>query len=154
MQGIITRQSRDDSGQPRVTVLSEDDVMFRFEKLSVWQKVIELADAVHRVTQAFPADERFELASQLRRAAVSISSNIAEGSSRSSNADFARFVEISYGSLLEIVSQLHIAKRQQLISSDAFNDHYAQADEVCRMLSGLRSSLVKEEQSSGRSDFV
>ena len=72
--------------------------MFRFEKLDVWQKSVEFADRVYAVTKSFPSDERFGLTSQMRRAAVSISSNIAEGSGGSSDKDFAHFLEIAYGS--------------------------------------------------------
>lgn len=124
--------------------------MFRFEKLAVWQKAIEFADRVYSVTASFPSDERFGLISQLRRAAVSVSSNIAEGSSRSSNADFAWFVEIAYGSVLEVVSQLHIALRQQMIDDD-FRNLIGRADELSRMLSGLRASLKKREPGVDRS---
>ena len=69
--------------------------MFNFEKLEVWQKAIDFADLVYNETRAFPAEERFGLTNQLRRAAISISSNVAEGSSRSSRNDFARFAEIA-----------------------------------------------------------
>lgn len=79
-------------------------MMFRFEKLEVWQEAIAYADDVYKVTAQFPSDELYGLRSQLRRAAVSISANVAEGSSRSSNADFARFVEIAYGSTMETIS--------------------------------------------------
>jgi len=75
--------------------------MFNFEKLDVWQKAIEFADLIYADTRTFPTEERFGLTTQLRRAAVSISSNIAEGSSRSSKIDFARFVEIAGGSVFE-----------------------------------------------------
>ena len=75
--------------------------MFNFEKLEVWQKAIDFADLIYHETQTFPLDERFGLTNQLRRAAVSISSNIAEGSSRSSKNDFARFAEIAAGSSLK-----------------------------------------------------
>ena len=75
--------------------------MFRFQKLAVWQKAIDFADSVYRLTGTFPSDERFGLVSQMRRAAVSVSSNVAEGSGRTSNAVFSRFVEIAYGSLLK-----------------------------------------------------
>ena len=71
--------------------------MFKFEKLDVWQKAIDFADLVYSKTKSFPVDERFGLTNQMRRAAVSISSNIAEGSARISDADFARFVEIPAG---------------------------------------------------------
>ena len=68
---------------------------FRFYDLDVWRKAIDYADSIYDVTAEFPDDERFGLTSQLRRAAVSISSNIAEGSGRSSNRDFGRFIEIA-----------------------------------------------------------
>ncbi len=97
--------------------------MFGFEKLTAWQKAVEYADLVYRVTQGFPREERFGLANQLRRSAVSVSSNIAEGSSRSSRADFARFVEIAYGSLLESVSELEIAKRQEFLNAKCSKRH-------------------------------
>ena len=72
---------------------------FKFERLAVWQKALEYADAVYSCTEDFPTRENFGLSSQLRRAAVSVSSNIAEGNSRTSKADYARFIEIAYGSL-------------------------------------------------------
>lgn len=89
--------------------------MFGFEQLEVWQKAIEFANRVYDITQSFPSDERFGLTSQMRRAAVSIPSNIAEGTSRGSNRDFARFVEIAYGSLMETVSHAHIATRRDAV---------------------------------------
>lgn len=94
--------------------------MFRFEKLEVWQKAIIFADRIYAVTRSFPEDERFGLMSQMRRAAVSVSSNIAEGSGHSSDKDFARFVEIAYGSLMEVVSQLRLSLRQSFLKE---NDH-------------------------------
>ena len=117
--------------------------MFRFQKLAVWQKAIDFADSVYRLTGTFPSDERFGLVSQMRRAAVSVSSNVAEGSGRTSNADFSRFVEIAYGSLMEIVSQCHIASRQGFIGREDFDELCERADELSRMLSGLRASLQK-----------
>jgi four helix bundle protein len=69
--------------------------VFRFEKLAVWQKAVEFADRVYALTREFPDAERFRLTSQMRRAAVSISSNVAEGSGRSSDKDFAHFVEVA-----------------------------------------------------------
>ena len=116
--------------------------MFNFEKLDVWQKAIDFADLIYNKTRAFPSDERFGLTNQLRRAAVSISSNIAEGSSRSSKSDFARFVEIATGSVFEVVSQAFIAHRQSFLSQDQFRKIYADAEELSRMLSGLRKSLL------------
>ena len=116
--------------------------MFNFEKLEVWQKAIDFAALVYNETRAFPTEERFGLTNQLRRAAISISSNIAEGSSRSSRNDFARFVEIATGSVFEVVSQGFIARRQNFLDEDQFRKIYADAEELSRMLSGLRKSLL------------
>ena len=69
--------------------------MYGFERLEAWEKAINFADTVYSVTRDFPSDERFGLSNQMRKAAVSISSNIAEGSSRNSRKDFARFLEIA-----------------------------------------------------------
>lgn len=118
--------------------------MFGFEKLEVWQKSIEFADCVYDATQAFPTEERYGLTNQMPRCAVSISSNIAEGSSRGSSKDFARFLEIAYGSTLECVSQMHIAKRRQYLPPDVFDDLYRRANQLTRMLSGLRASQLKD----------
>jgi four helix bundle protein len=116
--------------------------MFNFEKLAVWQKAIDFADFIYAETRAFPGEERFGLTNQLRRAAVSISSNIAEGSSRSSKNDFARFAEIAAGSVFEAVSQAFIAQRQRFLSDTQFHKIYGDAEELSRMLSGLRKSLL------------
>jgi len=115
--------------------------MFNFEKLDVWQKGIVFANSVYSLTRPFPAEERFGLTSQMRRAAISVPSNIAEGSSRMSQADYGRFIEISAGSLFEVVSDSFVAKRQNFLSSDSFTTIYQNAEELSRMLSGLRRSL-------------
>lgn len=117
--------------------------MFNFEKLEVWQKAIEFADLVYTTTRGFPADERFGLTNQMRRAAASVSSNIAEGSSRISRKDFSRFVEIATGSVFEIVSQSFIGKRQKYLSESEFDQLYRAAEEQSKMLSGLRRSLLE-----------
>ena len=116
--------------------------MFNFEKLDVWQKSIEFAEFVYAITRAFPETERFGLTSQMRRAAVSISSNIAEGSSRTSKPDFCRFIEMAVGSLHEVVSQATIGKRQHLISEENYSCLYSACEEQCKMLCGLRRSLL------------
>jgi four helix bundle protein len=115
--------------------------MFNFEKLDVWRKAIDFADLVYNQTRQFPSDERFGLANQMRRAAVSISSNIAEGTSRLSQIGYARFIEIANGSVFEVVSQAFIGRRQEFLSEGGFRLLYAAADEIGRMLSGLRKSL-------------
>ncbi|NNJ24979.1 four helix bundle protein [Alienimonas chondri] len=115
--------------------------MFGFEKLTVWRKAVDWADAVYDATAGFPADERFGLTNQMRRASVSVSSNIAEGSGRGSSKDFIRFIGIAYGSLMEVASQLHIARRRGFLTEERFESLYAEAEELARMLSGLRRSL-------------
>ena len=114
---------------------------FNFEKLDVWQRAVDLAAVVYDFTAEFPSDEKFGIVSQMRRAAVSLSSNIAEGSSRSSRQDFARFVELAVGSLYELVSQGFIARKQGFLDEQAFKKLYADSEELIRMLSGLRSHL-------------
>ena len=120
--------------------------MFNFEKLETWQKAIDFADSVYRMTRGYPADERFGLTNQMRRAAVSISSNIAEGTSRSSRADYARFVEIATGSVFEVVSQAFISQRQGFLDDEKFANLYSGAEELSRMLSGLRAYLLGNAQ--------
>ena len=121
--------------------------MFNFEKLEVWQKAIDFADLIYKETRTFPPEERFGLTNQLRRAAVSISSNIAEGSSRSSKTDFARFAKIAAGSVFETVFQAFIARRQNFFGEDQFRKIYADAEELSRMLTRLRRSLLSTPNS-------
>jgi four helix bundle protein len=115
--------------------------MFNFEKLEARRRAVDFADLVYATTRGFPRDELFGLSMQMRRAAVSVSSNLAEGSSRSSRADFARFTEIATGSLFEVISQSVIAKRQGLLTETDFLKTYEAAEKLGRMLSGLRGSL-------------
>lgn len=114
--------------------------MFKFEKLTVWQKAVDFAGHVYSETESFPTDERFGLTNQLRRAACSIASNIAEGSARQ-DADFARFIGYAAGSLYEVVTQLFIARKRGFIAEPAFVQLYGDATEISRMLTGLRDSL-------------
>jgi four helix bundle protein len=116
--------------------------MFNFEKLEAWQRAVDFVDLVYATTRGFPREEVFGLAMQMRRAAVSVSSNLAEGSSRSSRADFARFTEIVTGSLFEVISQSVIANRQGLLSEKDFLSAYEAAEKLGRMLNGLRTSLL------------
>ncbi|HWA08260.1 MAG TPA: four helix bundle protein [Opitutaceae bacterium] len=115
--------------------------MFNFEKLEVWQKSVSFAGLVYELTKKFPNEERFGLTNQMRRAAISISSNIAEGCSRSSATDFRRFVEVATGSVFEVVSQARLGLTQGWLTEESHAQIYAAALEIVRMLSGLRSSL-------------
>jgi four helix bundle protein len=116
--------------------------MFNYEKLETWQEAIAFADLVYSVTKSFPNDERFGLTNQMRRAAVSVSSNLAEGSSRNSWVDFARFVEIATGSAFEVVSHAFVARKQGFLSKDDFQTIYKASEKLGKMLSGLRRSLL------------
>lgn len=118
--------------------------MFGFEKLDVWQVAIEFADEIYRTTQRFPSDERFGLTSQLRRSAVSIAANVAEGAGRNSKPEFIRFLAVSYGSLMEVVSHLQIAQRQKFLLDTEHQRLYEYADRLARLLSRLRSSLEQQ----------
>lgn len=114
---------------------------FRFQDLEVWQAGIEFTDRIYVLTASFPEDEKFGLRSQLRRAAVSIPSNIAEGNGRLSNIEYRRFVEIAYSSLMEVVSHLHICQRRAYLTQDDLDQFTSEAERIAKMLSGLRRSL-------------
>ena len=115
--------------------------MFNFVKLDVWQKSVALADQVYRLTKSFPLDERFGLTNQMRRAAVSISSDVAGGCSRKSKTGFCRFIETATGSAFELVSQARVAREQLLLLPPDHDKIYEAALEIVRMLTGLRDSL-------------
>lgn len=115
--------------------------MFGFEKLDVWKLAIGYANRIYQVTQRFPSDERFGLTNQLRRAGVSVSANIAEGSGRGSPKDFGRFIEIAYGSLMETISHLAIAREQAFLAEEDHKSLYETVDHLARMLSRLRTSI-------------
>ncbi len=115
---------------------------FSFEQLEVYQKSITLIARVYQLTGNFPADERFGLTSQIRRAANSIALNIAEGKGRSSDRDFVRFLYQARGSLLETVAALHIAKTL------AFSDDLGPLLESCRELNGRLNALISYLEAS------
>ena len=116
--------------------------MFKFEKLNVWQKSIDFADTIYSSSRSFPADERFGLTNQIHRVRCSVASNIAEGSARP-DPDFAKFIGYATGSLHEAVTQAFIARRQGFLTDESLNRIYGDAEEMSRMLSGLRDSLAR-----------
>lgn len=122
--------------------------MTAFQHLIVWQKAHALALQVYRTTGTFPADERFGLTSQMRRAAVSVPSNVAEGSGRSSDADFARFIDIALGSSTELEYQLLLARDLGFIHNDRYQELDELLAEVKRLLVGFRSRLRLPAQRS------
>lgn len=114
--------------------------MFNFEKLEVWHKAVAYAGLVYRSTRGFPAEERFGLTNQIRRAANSNSSNIAEGSARP-RANFAKFLGYAAGSPAEVVTQATIARNEGFLPASDYQRLHADGEEISRMLSGLRGSL-------------
>lgn len=123
-----------------------------YEDLKVWQKAMGFVEVVYRATSQFPEDERFGLTSQLRRAAVSIPSNIAEGAGRSSDKEFIRFLYIARGSVSEVKTQLLIATRLGFITDES-GELLNQLDEISRMLNGLRNNLESRDSRLGTRDF-
>ena len=112
-----------------------------YKDLVVWQKAMDMTSLVNRVTADLPADERFGLVSQARRAAVSVPANLAEGHRRSSTKDYLRFVSIAAGSLAELETLVELAARLYSIQSISLEELVSNADEVGRMLRGLQHGL-------------
>ncbi len=112
-----------------------------FTKYDVWIEGIELSVKVYEITESFPDNEKFGISSQLRRAIVSISSNIAEGCSRSSENDFKRFVEISLGSAFEVKTQLIISNKLGYLKDDTLEELIIAIDKLSKQLNSLRNKL-------------
>jgi four helix bundle protein len=112
-----------------------------FKELKVWQESVKLARAVYMLTKSFPSDERFGLTSQMRRAAVSIPSNIAEGYGRANRKEYLHFLSVSMGSLHELETQLIIASLVISLNDKELNDTKALIQQVGRNLFALRKSL-------------
>lgn len=108
-----------------------------FKKLIVWQKAMDLVDEVYALQRGFPKAEVFGLGDQLRRAVVSIPSNIAEGSGRNSKKELVHFLAIARGSVYEVITQLNVAKRQNLLADIVEAESHA--NEIARILSTLIS---------------
>ena len=114
---------------------------FKFEKLIVWQKSLDLSDEVNQLTKTFPKEEMYVLASQIKRAADSVSLNIAEGSTGQSNAEFARFLGIALRSNIEVVGCIFLAQRRGYIKPEVFEKIYKMCEEILVMINSLRHSL-------------
>ncbi len=112
-----------------------------YRELKVWQLGVDVAMEVYRVTEKFPQRELYGLVSQLRRASVSISSNIAEGHARTHTKDLMRFLEIARGSVAEVETQVIIAERLKYVSIEDYKKILSMLEEESRMLAGLRRSL-------------
>jgi four helix bundle protein len=117
-----------------------------YRDLIVWQKAIKLVEMVYRVTKKFPKEEIYALSNQIRRAAVSIPSNIAEGHARKSTRVFLQFLSVAYGSLKEVETQIYISLRLQYITEKDSRSVFAITEEIGRIISGLRSSLKRRRK--------
>ena len=115
--------------------------MESYRELVVWRKAVDLVSEIYALTKALPESERFGLTSQLRRAAVSVPSVLAEGHARSSTREFMRYVSMSMGSLAEMETQLVIAGNLGFLEESSIASVLGSCSEVGRMLRGLRKSL-------------
>ena len=117
---------------------------YAFENLNAWKAARGLVVAVYQLLDSFPNFEKYALCDQIRRAIVSVSSNLAEGSGRISPKEQLHFYEIAYGSLMEAYNQLILATDLNYIDENNLDDLRPLVDDVARMLNGLRASLVKK----------
>lgn len=117
--------------------------MRNFKELKVWQKGLDISINCLTLVQGFPKELRFELSSQVNRAAISIPSNIAEGSSRSSDKDYNRFIEMALGSCFELETQLILAQKMKLGNQELIVETLGLITEVEKMLTAFSNSLLK-----------
>lgn len=111
--------------------------MHNYKQLDVWDRAIELATGLYSLTKSFPKEEKYGLVSQMRRAAVSISSNIAEGAGRNSDNEFRHFLNVAFGSCSELETQLIISHKLNYLSQQNFTELNSQLIEVQKMIFSL-----------------
>jgi four helix bundle protein len=115
---------------------------FKFEKLEVWKESVELTGLVHDVCLEFPKEAMYVLASQIKRAADSISLNIAEGSTSQTNPEFRKFLSYSIRSGIEVVGCIYLAKRRNIISNENFDTIYHMTDYLIKRIQALKKSII------------
>ena len=115
--------------------------VYGFENLNAWRRARLLSLLIYKTTEAYPDTERYGLISQMRRCAVSIQSNIAEGSARTTNKDQLHFYTMSYGSLMELLNQLILSKDLNYCRTENYEQVRAEVAIVSRLINGLRKSL-------------
>jgi len=117
-----------------------------FRTIKAWQFADDLAAAVYEMTSSFPADERYGLNSQMRRAAVSVAANIAEGANRASHREYVQFLSIAKGSLAELEYYLHFSKRLNYCNGNTHQQLLAQHRHAARTLEGLIRSIRQRHE--------
>lgn len=117
---------------------------YSFEKLEVWQLSRQLTSVIYKTSQNFPSEEKFGLISQIRRAMVSVCSNISEGGSRNSYKDKARFTEMAFTSLMEVLNQLIISFDLNYITKKEYISIRSKIDPIANMLNALHKSQLKK----------
>ena len=120
---------------------------FSFERLEVWIESKGFAIDIYKLTRDFPEEEKYGLVSQLRRAVISLSSNIAEGSSRTTSKDQARFYQLAFGSLMEVLSQLLISIELEFIEKEKEELMREKISKISNKLNALRNSALKQNKS-------
>jgi four helix bundle protein len=115
-----------------------------YRDLVVWQKAMDLVETIYRTTGTFPREEIYGLTSQIRRAAISIPSNIAEGNGRNTARDYMHFLGMAYGSVKEVETQVLIAERLRYINCSDSNGLVKMTTEIARLISGLANSLKRK----------
>lgn len=114
---------------------------FRFEDLKVWHMAADLSNEIDLLAKKFPVEERFSLASQMKRAADSVVLNIAEGSTGQTVPEFKRFLDIALRSAIEVVACLYLAQKRKYITDEIYTKHYNDYELLCKMITKLRDSM-------------
>lgn len=114
---------------------------FRFEDLKVWHMAADLSNEIDLLAKKFPVEERFSLASQMKRAADSVVLNITEGSTGQTVPEFKRFLDIALRSAIEVVACLYLAQKRKYITDEIYAKHYNDYELLCKMITKLRDSM-------------
>lgn len=114
---------------------------FRFENLEIWKEAVEFSNAIFKITKKFPREELFCLGSQLNRAGISISANIAEGSASATKREFMMFLSFAIRSTAEVISELFIAKERKYLSEAEFNELYEKGESLIKRITSFKNNL-------------
>jgi four helix bundle protein len=128
--------------------VSEDKIN-SYRDLKVWQEAMNLGELVYDLTRTFPKEETYGMTSQIRRSAISIASNIAEGHGRENTGSFIQFLRVAQGSLKELETQLQLSARVKIVSHEKINAHLNKSDDLGRMIRSLIRSLQTRQNRLG-----